>query len=351
MRITNGMLTNNMMSNLNSNLNRLSKYQQQGSSGRKFDRPSDDPIGMSKSLKLYTDVSKVEQYERNLRDAQSWMHSTENALIEFNDIIHRARELSVDMANGTKTENDTKNASEEMKQLKEQVIKLANSRHAGRSIFTGFKTDKDLLDKDGNYILNISDKDVSIYNVGISESMDINTIGMKIFGAIERDDTSNITDKNNKYDFGFGKGEVKNKIVGVGTSGDSDYVAPVEGHKSTVIEMFDQLIDAMGGGDSNADGTSKLDQDKIGDMLGVFDVVHENSLAIRAEIGAKTNRLTMTEKRLTSERMNFKEVLSNNEDVDYAELIMHTKLAEKIYNASLSKGSRIIQPTLMDFLR
>lgn len=347
MRITNGMLTNNMMSNLNSNLHRLSKYQEQGSSGRKFNKPSDDPIGMSKSLKLYTDISKVEQYERNLRDANSWMHSTENALIEFNDIIQRARELTVDMANGTKTEKDTKNAAEEMKQLKEQVIKLANSRHAGRSIFTGFKTDQDLLDEDGNYIIDVNSKDVSIYNVGISESMDINTVGMKIFGAIGRDNTDSVTDKANKYDFGFGEAKGETKIVQVGNPGDLDYVAPVVGHKSSVIEMFDQLIDAYGGGDNIGD----FDQQKIGDMLGAFDTVHENSLAVRAEIGAKTNRLDMTEKRLTSERLNFKEVLSNNEDVDYAELIMHTKLAENVYNASLSIGSRIIQPTLVDFLR
>ena len=118
-----------------------------------------------------------------------------------------------------------------------------------------------------------------------------------------------------------------------------------------MCDIEEALEDAMGGGDSNADGTSKLDQDKIGDMLGVFDVVHENSLAIRAEIGAKTNRLEMTERRLSSEGLNFTEVLSDNEDVNYAELIMKMKLSENVYNASLSMGTRIIQPTLLDFLR
>lgn len=334
MRITNGMLSNNMMSNLNSNLRRLAKYQEQGSSGRKFNKPSDDPIGMSKSLKLYTDISKVEQYERNLGDANSWMHSTENALIEFNDIIHRARELTVDMANGTKTESDTQKAAEEMKQLKEQVVKLANSRHAGRSIFTGFKTDKDLLNKDGSYNINIKSEDVSIYNVGIAEDIEINTVGMKIFGAFTKDDSKEFNLKNE--DFGFGKGE----ITGIDPEADTSKV------KSSVIEMFDQIITAMGSGE-NAD----FNQEKIGDMLGVIDEVHENSLSVRAEIGAKTNRLEMTEKRLSSERLNFTSTLSENEDVDYAKLIMDMKLSENVYNASLSIGSRIIQPTLLDFLR
>lgn len=334
MRITNGMLSNNMMSNLNSNLRRLAKYQEQGSSARKFSRPSDDPIGMSKSLKLYTDISKVEQYERNLGDANSWMHSTENALIEFNEIIHRARELSVDMANGTKTESDTKKAAEEMKQLKEQVVKLANSRHAGRSIFTGFKTDQDLLNKDGSYNINIKSEDVSIYNVGIAEDIEINTVGMKIFGAFKIEDKLDFKDKN--VDFGFGKGEIKDISPNTDTSN----------VKSSVIEMFDQLIEAMGSGDK-----PDFNQEKVGDMLGVIDEVHENSLAVRAEIGAKTNRLEMTEKRLSSEILNFKSTLSDNEDVDYGELIMKMKLSENVYNASLSMGTRIIQPTLLDFLR
>ena len=326
MRITNGMLSNNMMSNLNSNLRRLGKYQDQGASGRKFNKPSDDPIGMSKSLKLYTDISKIEQYERNLGDANSWMKSTEGALVELNEIIHRTRELAVDMANGTKTENDTKNAAEEIMQLKDQVIKLANSRHAGRSIFTGFKTDQDLLNKDGTYNIDIKTDDVSIYNVGISEDIEINTVGMKIFGITNGGDVTDGT-----FEFGFNKEGEK-------------------GGKSSVIEMFDQLILAMGG--EVTDRTDfEFDQGKISNMLGTIDQVHENSLAVRAEIGAKTNRLEMTERRLSSEGLNFTEVLSDNEDVNYAELIMKMKLSENVYNASLSMGTRIIQPTLLDFLR
>ena len=321
MRITNSMLIRNMMTNLNFNLNRMERYQRQAASGRKFDKPSEDPIGMSKSLKLYTDISRVDQYERNLNDANSWMHSTENALIELNEIIHRVRELSVDMANGTKTVDDTQKSAEEIKQLKEQVIKLANSRHAGRSIFTGFKTDQDLLDKDGKYIINVNKDDVSIYNVGISENIKVNTVGINVFGV------------GDDYTAGFGFGE--NATVG-GTS------------KSTVIDMFDKLITAMGGDDETGTG---FDQKAISDMLGDIDKVHENTLAIESEIGAKTNRLKMTEKRLSSEKMNFRGILSLNEDVDHGEVIMEAKMAENIYNASLAIGSRIIQPTLVDFLR
>lgn len=416
MRITNGMLVNNMMNNLNNNLNRLERYQNQGASGRKFDRPSDDPIGMSKSLKLYTDVSKVNQYERNLNDAKSWMHTTEEALKEVEEILQRTRELTVDAANGTKTAGDTQKISEEIKQLKQQVIKLGNTRHAGRSIFTGFKTDKDLFKENGAYNIAINKDDISIYNVGISEDMDINILGMKVFGALSNED---ILDDNLRGDTVINSGvdnketidtktrrndnlhAIKNQLqlAGVDISGINSYgdlpkasdttninkvkahlgtlktpAEPigtdepdkiwldimnnhgrvyvdinkgfensdsVENDTSSIMKMFDNLIADM----------DKGDYEGINNQLGEIDKVHRNITSVKAEIGAKTNRLDMTEKRLSSEKLNFKDNLSKNEDVDYAELIMKSQLAENVYKASLSIGAKVIQPSLMDFLR
>lgn len=326
MRITNGMMINNMMSNLNSNLNRLSKYNDQGASGRLFNKPSDDPIGMSKSLKLYTDVSKIEQYERNLRDADAWMKTTENALEEMGEIIQRTREISVSVANGTNTQTDSKAIAQEVKQLKEQMIKLGNTRHAGRSIFTGHKTNEDLFEEvDGKikYKIAVSQKDLSVYNVGISEDMEINIIGSKIFGNMIKD--PNDTSK---------------EILEYGGNvavGDEPYL----------LNVFDNIISAMGAGENSED----FNQAETSKSLDTLDAAFTQILGVRAEIGAKTNRLEMTEKRLSSEALNFQSALSQNEDVDYAELIMKTKLAENVYNASLAIGSKIIQPSLMDFLR
>lgn len=402
MRITNGMLTNNMLSNLNSNLNRMERYQNQGATGRKFDKPSDDPIGMSRSLKLYTDISKVKQYERNLNDANSWMHTTEEALGEIEKILQRTRELAAGAANGTNSETDTKAIAEEIKQLKEQVIQLGNTRHAGRSIFTGFKTDKDLLKRDGSYNIDISKKDVSKYNVGISEDIDVNIVGSRVFGPASDKDLINYKlkenrDKDNKITDNTVTAELKKnnlnaiktklteegvviadigidittidsysklptdpeKIKAIkaklGMTGGTDNpdelwlniinkdgdMSSKENERSSMLDMFDNIIAAM----------NKGDHEQINQKLTDIDGVHQNIISIKAEVGAKTNRLDMTEKRLSSEKLNFETNLSQNEDVDYAELIMKTKIAETVYQASLSISGRIIQPTLMDFLR
>lgn len=343
MRITNGMMSKNLLNNLQLNMKRMSRLNEQAASGKLFDRPSDAPVAMAKSLKLYTDVSRVNQYERNLRDAQSWLHSTEDALHEVGEILHRARELAVDMANGTKTESDTQKAAEEIKQLKDQLIKLANTTHAGRSIFTGFQTDKKLLNDDGTYRINLGQDtigadidEVSVYNVGVAESMEINMLGSRLFGTIKATDS-------------------KDLLLGNANSNQASMNAPIGAQKSQLINIFDHMIVAMGlkSGDDVIDGepSLKFDQEKISSLIGNIDELKENALTLRAEVGAKTNRLEMTSKRLSSEELNFTTVLSENEDVDEAEIIMKFKMAEAVYNASLAMGGKTIQPTLVDFLR
>ena len=90
MRITNNMLVNNMVYNLNQNLRALEKLQYQKATGKKFKVPSDDPIGVSKSLKFNTDISKLKQYKRNVSDAKSWMIDTEAALDVIGKVLKRA---------------------------------------------------------------------------------------------------------------------------------------------------------------------------------------------------------------------------------------------------------------------
>ncbi len=340
MRITNNMLIKNMMSNLNSNLNRMDKVQKQLSSGKKFSLPSDDPIGVSKSLKLHTDVSKIEQYKRNLNDAKSWLEITEDSIAQVGEVLQRARELTVQGSNGTNSEGDLKAISAEIGQLKDELVKVANTTYAGRSIFTGFKTNAPLLDDDGNYKLTnlelgagtfsdnkLSDDEISTYNVGVADTVVINTVGISIFGKVD----GPMDDGN------FDATEVNGYSVDKTNDTSDNSTAD----KSYLIAMFDELENAM----------DTSDTDTIKGSLDRIDNVMENLLSVRAEIGAKENRLELTENRLEEQTVNFTELLSNNEDVDMSEVIMDLKIEENVYRASLSAGAKIIQPSLLDFLR
>lgn len=302
MRVTNNMLVGNMVYNLNQNLKTLEKLQNQKATGKKFRVPSDNPIGTSKSLKFNTDISKLKQYQRNATDAMAWMKDTDSALDGIGEVLKRAYELTVDAANDTKGGDDLKNIEEEISQLREHLIQFGNTTHAERHIFSGYKTDQVLIDDDGKYAIELDDE-IFEYNVGISEKVKVNTLGTKVFG---------------QGDAGVPK----------------------------LIGVFDDLSKALGKLDPDDPDREEVRASITKLQDGLNDV-----LSVRAEVGAKMNRLEMTEKKLKTQVNNVKELLSYNEDVDMAEISMEINMAENVYISSLMTGAKIIQPTLMEFLR
>ncbi len=307
MRVTNNMLVNNMVYNLNQNLRSLEKLQYQKATGKKFRVPSDDPIGVSKSLKFHTDISKLEQYERNTKDALSWMKDTETALREINEALKRTYELTQDAANGTKTGEDLKKIREEVEQIKEHLIQIGNTTYAGRHVFSGYKTDEKLFDENGNYNIALDKDEIFEYNVGVSERVKVNTLGGKVFG-----------DPNGNYDGDVNKGE-----------------------KAYLIQVFDNLSSAL---ENNK-------PDEIQNAITKLQNSQEQILSVNAEVGAKMNRLELTEKKLAVQIEGVSELLSYNEDIDMAEISMQIAMAENVYISSLMTGAKVIQPTLVEFLR
>jgi len=301
-RITNGMLVNNMVDNIGKNLIRLDKYQQQLATGKKIQVPSDDPVVASRALKLRTDVSKLDQFKKNIEDAKSWLEYTDSTLAQVGDVLHRARELSVEGANGTLTPEDMQIVKAEIIELKNALVHLSNSSYAGRYIFSGFSTDKKLLNEDGTFAIGINSAQNIKYEIGVGDDININVPG------------------NDLFDPG-------------GVSG--------AGEKGKLIQDMETLISALDVANSSG----------VGDALGLIDDNFNNLLMIRADVGARDNRLDLTLNRVDNDILNFSKLMSENEDADIAETIMRLSNEENVYRASLAGGARIIQPTLMDFLR
>jgi flagellar hook-associated protein 3 FlgL len=146
MRITNQMLTNTSMHNINRNKNSLSILDQQYSSGKKIQRPSEDPIIAVRALKLRTNLSELNQYyEKNIPDAKSWMDVTESALTNINTILTKINSSFVQGANDPLTPADRTSIMQNLVEYKKQIYQEGNSNYAGRYVFTGYKTDKSLV--------------------------------------------------------------------------------------------------------------------------------------------------------------------------------------------------------------
>lgn len=145
MRITNQMLTNNMMNNINKNMTNMNKYDEMYSTGKKIQRPSDDPIIAVRALKLRTNLSQLNQFvDKNIPDALAWMDVTESALKNVNQLFTDMNTYCVDGSNDHLTVDDRNSIIQNLVELRTQVYQEGNANYVGRSVFTGYKTDESL---------------------------------------------------------------------------------------------------------------------------------------------------------------------------------------------------------------
>lgn len=145
MRITNTMMVNTSLLNLNRGLEKLQMYDTQVQTGKKIATASEDPIIASKSIKYSTRLYEIEQYKSNVSSANSWLGSTDTALGTTTSILKRMRELIEQCSTETLSDEDRLSNQVELVELRDQIIQEANSSVAGRYLFSGYKTDQKVM--------------------------------------------------------------------------------------------------------------------------------------------------------------------------------------------------------------
>lgn len=189
MRITNTMLIKDMLWNSNNNLVSMAKKQSELSSGKRIQRPSDDPVGITQVLKYKTDIREAQQYKKNINDSLGWLEVSESSLHNIKDILQRMRELTVEAANGTNTADDRKKIKVEIEELKKEIIVSGNATSAGRYIFSGLETNQKLFNADGTFNIDMTSernalKPVIGYEVAVGEVMPVGVHPVDLFGII-----------------------------------------------------------------------------------------------------------------------------------------------------------------------
>ncbi|WP_353947452.1 flagellar hook-associated protein FlgL [Sporolactobacillus sp. Y61] len=298
MRVTQGMMTNQILQNITQGYGRVADSQNQLASGKKITRPSQDPIVATMGISYRTDVGHVEQYRKNVTTAYKWLDSSDDALQQTDDVLNRIRELTVEASNGTHTAEQRQAIGTEVAELKQQLVTIGNTQVGGQYIFSGSDTANPPLvtGNDGTVTLRpdaLSHPDLAVdVNDGISVSVNI---------------------------------------------------APDSVFSEDLFSDLDRLIGDLNNGNA--------DEAAIGAHLGELDTHLDEVARAQAELGAKTNRVDMISNRLNQQKTIATKIMSNNEDVDYAETIIQLNQQQNIYNASLAVGARIIQTSLLDFLK
>ena len=139
-RITTQMTAQNLLANINQSLDRISTTQQELSTGKRINQPSDDPYGTSLSLQLNNELGGLNDYNNNVTDGTAWAQAGTAALSDITNAVQRIRELVVQAANGTQTQSDMSADASEVKQLIDQIKQDANTQYNGQYIFSGAAT-------------------------------------------------------------------------------------------------------------------------------------------------------------------------------------------------------------------
>lgn len=141
MRITNKMMSNNTLANLNKNKLNLDKLNNQMASEKKITRPSDDPIIAIRALRLRGNLSEVTQYyDKNVKDAKAWLEATQGAVESTKSIVTDIKAEITSAANATNNVENRKAILENLRALRDQIYDNANADYAGRTLFTGYRT-------------------------------------------------------------------------------------------------------------------------------------------------------------------------------------------------------------------
>ena len=297
MRITQSMLARNFLNNLNTSYSKLAKYQEQLASGKKINKLSDDPLSAMKGISYRRTVAQVKQYEDNFSEASTWIETTNDALDEANQVLQRIRELVVEGSTDTETPSDRQSIADEVEQLRDQLVNIANTKVNDKYIFNGTNTTEkpistDISTFDGSTTLGINNNPVKIeLSKGIY--LQVNADGSKVF---------------------------------------SD-------------DLFKDLKDLIS--DLNA-GTSANGFDRYLDKI---DAHIDNVLSELSQTGARSNRLDLMKERVSQQELTATEIMSNNEDVDIDQVYTDFSVASGAYTAALKVGAQVIQPTLLDFLK
>lgn len=197
MRITTKMMQNRSLNNLNRNKALQEKLTTQLSTMKKITRPSDDPVIAIRSLKLNSSLNKIDQYyEKNTGDAKSWLKLTEAAIATTNDILTNMKWYIVQAANGHLEASDRKAIIENLSNFEKEIYSTGNADSAGRSIFTGYRTDLPLIfkeDKEERYTITEQINNTWIDNLTFVKTGDLSSINEGNF--MDKDTTEYGVDK------------------------------------------------------------------------------------------------------------------------------------------------------------
>ena len=292
-RVTQSMMSQRSLEGLQLSLGRLARTQEQLSTGRILNRPSDSPTDTTAAMRMRSSLADTRQYVRNAEDGSGWLGQIDTTLQSMINETRKVRELAVQGASGAASATSRAALATEVEQLRESLIAQANTRYLERPVFGGVTAGANAYDADGAYI-------------------------------------------------GTSAGEVTRTIAdGVTIRVDMDAEKAFGPHDANLFADLEEAALALRSGD----------QARISASIGKLDIGLDRLTGAVAEIGGRTNRLESALQRAQDAELAMTSSLSEIENVDLPRAMVDLQLQEVAYQSALAATARVMQPSLLDFLR
>jgi flagellar hook-associated protein 3 FlgL len=291
-RVTASAMTQSAMRHLQANLSQLSRLQEQATSQRAFSAPSDDPAAAATTLQVHAQQQRNDQYARNVDDGLAWVTTVDSAISSSTALLRRARDLTVQGANDGALDATAKEAiAVELEGIRSELLAQANTTLLGRTVFAG-----------------TSDAGVA-------------------FDAA--------------YDYtGTSGSEVMRRVSdGVTVRVDADGAAVFGTGDDSVFALLDSVVADLRAGVN------------VGSHLNAIDERATAMLGAQGAVGARQSQIERAKEAAVDNSVSLEARRAAVEDVDSVEVLVRLQSQELVYRSALAVTGRVLQPSLMDFLR
>jgi flagellar hook-associated protein 3 FlgL len=446
LRVTNKMLSNNFLSDMNRNMQSLKTIQQQMTSGKNFAKPSDDPFNVARSMQMHTSIGANKQYNKNINNTINWMDTTDTSLGQLGNVFQSIREKLVSAGNAAYGSEERTKIKDEINQRIGQISQILNTSFDGEYIFGGTRATTKPVDavtdsKVGsvakvttggdasvsgifygsgkvNFKIEAAAVDTStppkVTKVNVLKSTDGGTtyklvstpsaksdgtfdIGNGLTFTIPPDmgNKANATDPTQRSTYTVDcESSGNTKLVylkGDGTELDPNSTDPAsqdaiqlgaiktsrqteisqgvlvkynvsaesvisykkkDGTEDDIRNLLQRIVNHLDGKDdtgsaSDPDAVKNLTNQDLADI----DDAMSQILKVRSEVGAMQNRMDSAKDQNEQSNFNMTDILSKTEDIDITEKTMEFAVMQTVYLASLQTSAKVLQPTLMDYMR
>ncbi len=306
-RITTLMTAQMTISDLTQAFDRLSKTQGELASGKRINKPSDDPYGAGRAVQLNGDLAGLTAYSRNVDDGTAWTQASDSSLMNINNMAQRVRELVVEAGNDTAGQSSRLDAATEVDQLTEAIKQDANTKYAGQYVFAG-----------------------TLSTAAPYQSGAVDTY-LGNHGAIDREIGPGGTTVQVNTDL--------SQLLGSGLP-----VGGAQPDNGLLNTLRNISSDLRGGTAANADALRSTDLQHLDANLDFLS-------QMQANVGATENRLSLASSRIQDLQAADTKLLSNTQDADIGQAAVDYSTEQASYSAALRASANIVQSSLLDFLR